>query len=59
MRARNMRKAELRRFFGVAQLQGERMVDFLYTSKQEVLEAALAKFGLRLKVWAVALNPPL
>lgn len=47
---RGMRKADLCRLLGVAQTQGDRLVDFLHTSKMEQLEAALAALGLRLSV---------
>lgn len=50
MMARGMRKADLCRLLGVAQAQGDRLVDFLHTSKIEQLEAALAALGLRLRV---------
>lgn len=47
---RGMRKADLCRLLGVAQTQGDRLVDFLHTSKMEQLEGALAALGLRLSV---------
>ncbi|NBF02517.1 type II toxin-antitoxin system HicB family antitoxin [Pseudomonas sp. Fl5BN2] len=47
---RNMRKADLRRLLGVAQVQSDRLVDFLHTSKIEQLENALAALGKRLTV---------
>lgn len=50
MIARDMRKADLRRLLGVAQVQGDRLVDFLHTSKMEQLENALAALGKRLAV---------
>lgn len=50
MRERDMRKADLCRFLGVAQVQGDRLVNFLYPSKFDLLEAALVKFGKRLRV---------
>ncbi|TBV01222.1 type II toxin-antitoxin system HicB family antitoxin [Phytopseudomonas dryadis] len=45
--ARSMRKADLCRLLGVAQTQGDRLVDFLHTTKMDALEAALAKLGKR------------
>lgn len=50
MMERDMRKADLRRLLGVAQVQGDRLVDFLHTSKMEQLENALAALGKRLAV---------
>jgi antitoxin HicB len=47
---RDMRKADLRRLLGVHQVQGDRLVDFLHTSKMEQIEAALAAMGKRLNV---------
>lgn len=50
MMARDMRKADLCRLLGIAQTQGDRLVDFLHTTKMEALEDALAKFGIRLQL---------
>ena len=50
MMARDMRKADLCRLLGVHQAQGDRLVDFLHTSKMEQLENALAALGKRLSV---------
>ena len=50
MMARGMRKADLCRLLGVSQTQGDRLVDFLHTSKMEQLESALAVLGKRLCV---------
>ena len=50
MMARDMRKADLRRLLGVHQVQGDRLVDFLHTSKMEQLESALEALGKRLVV---------
>ncbi|SIR82746.1 antitoxin HicB [Aquipseudomonas alcaligenes] len=50
MMARGMRKADLCRLLGVAQVQGDRLVDFLHTSKMEQLEAALQALGKRLAI---------
>jgi antitoxin HicB len=50
MMERDMRKADLCRLLGVHQAQGDRLVDFLHTSKIEQLEAALKAFDLRLSV---------
>ena len=48
MVARGMRKADLCRLLGVSQTQGDRLVDFLHTSKMDAMESALAKLGKRL-----------
>lgn len=48
MMERDMRKADLRKLLGVHQVQGDRLVDFLHTSKMEQIEAALAALGKRL-----------
>lgn len=50
MMERGMRKADLCRLLGVSQTQGDRLVDFLHTSKMEQLENALAALGKRLSV---------
>lgn len=50
MMRRGMRKAELCRLLGVAQTTGDRLVDFLHTSKMEQVEAALRALGVRLSV---------
>jgi antitoxin HicB len=50
MIARDMRKADLCRLLGVAQTQGDRLVDFLHGTKMEALESALAALGKRLAV---------
>ena len=50
MMAHDMRKADLCRLLGLAQTQGDRLVDFLHTSKMEQLESALAALGKRLCV---------
>lgn len=50
MMERGMRKADLCRLLGVSQTQGDRLVDFLHTSKMEQLESALAALGKRLAV---------
>lgn len=50
MIARDMRKADLCRLLGLAQTQGDRLVDFLHTSKMEAIEKALAALGKRLVV---------
>lgn len=50
MMARGMRKADLCRLLGVSQTQGDRLVDFLHTSKMEQLEAALVALGKRLSI---------
>lgn len=48
MMEKDMRKADLRRLLGVHQVQGDRLVDFLHTSKMEQVESALAALGKRL-----------
>jgi len=50
MMERDMRKADLCRLLGVHQAQGDRLVDFLHTSKMDQLEAALAALGKRLAI---------
>lgn len=50
MMDQGMRKADLCRALGVSQTQGDRLVDFLHTSKMEQVEAALAALGKRLSV---------
>ncbi|KQB53764.1 transcriptional regulator [Pseudomonas endophytica] len=50
MISRGMRKADLCRLLGLAQTQGDRLVDFLHTSKMEAIEKALAALGKRLEV---------
>ncbi|MDQ0124684.1 putative RNase H-like HicB family nuclease [Pseudomonas lini] len=50
MMKRGMRKADLRRLLGVAQTQGDRLVDFLHTSKMEQLEAALEALDTSIRV---------
>lgn len=50
MMARDMRKADLCRLLGLAQTQGDRLVDFLHTSKMDAIEKALAALGKRLSV---------
>lgn len=50
MMERDMRKADLRKLLGVHQVQGDRLVDFLHTSKMEQIEGALLALGKRLAV---------
>lgn len=50
MMDRDMRKADLCRLLGIHQAQGDRLVDFLHTSKMEQVEIALAALGKRLSV---------
>lgn len=50
MMERDMRKADLCRLLGIHQAQGDRLVDFLHSSKMEQLENALAALGKRLAV---------
>jgi len=46
MMERDMRKADLRRLLGVHQVQSDRLVDFLHTSKIEQIEDALRQLGV-------------
>jgi antitoxin HicB len=46
MMERGMRKADLRRLLNVHQVQGDRLVDFLHTSKIEQVEDALKHLGI-------------
>lgn len=50
MMARDMRKADLCRLLGLAQTQGDRLVDFLHTSKMEAIEKALSALGVGILV---------
>lgn len=50
MMARDMRKADLCRLLGLAQTQGDRLVDFLHNTKMEAIEKALSALGKRLVV---------
>lgn len=50
MMDRGMRKADLCRLLGLSQTQGDRLVDFLHTSKMEVIESALLALNIRLFV---------
>lgn len=47
---RGMRKADLCRLLSLHQAQGDRLVDFLHSTKMESLENALAALGKRLAV---------
>ncbi|MGM7282576.1 hypothetical protein ABRY74_12125 [Pseudomonas guariconensis] len=53
MMKRGLRKSALYQALGVAQTQGDRMLDFLHTSKIEQLEKALAVFGVHLSLKVV------
>ncbi|MDG9928272.1 MULTISPECIES: type II toxin-antitoxin system HicB family antitoxin [unclassified Pseudomonas] len=53
MVARGMRKADLCRLLGVAQIQGARLVDFLHPTKIDLLEGALAAMGKRIELQVV------
>lgn len=55
MMDRGLRKAALCRLLGVAQAQGDRLVDFLHTSKIEQIEAALRVLCTELTVTPSAL----
>lgn len=59
MMARDMRKADLCRLLGLAQTQGDRLVDFLHTSKMEVIEGALQRLNVKLKVEQQLVQDPL
>jgi len=50
MMKQGMRKADLCRALGVHQAQGDRLVDFLHTSKMEQLEAALSALQTSIRV---------
>lgn len=50
MMVRDMRKSDLCRLLGLAQTQGDRLVDFLHTSKMEAIEGALQRLNVKLKV---------
>jgi predicted RNase H-like HicB family nuclease len=50
MMERDMRKADLCRLLGVSQTQGDRLVDFLHTSKMEQLEKALEALNTAVRV---------
>ncbi|MGI0709665.1 type II toxin-antitoxin system HicB family antitoxin [Pseudomonas aeruginosa] len=52
MMKRGMRKSDLCKLLGIAQTQGDRLVDFLHTSKMEALESALAALDTKLTVRA-------
>lgn len=59
MMARDMRKADLCRLLGLAQTQGDRLVDFLHTSKMEAVEAALRALNVKLRLIQEAIADPL
>jgi DNA-binding Xre family transcriptional regulator len=50
MMERDMRKADLCRLLGISQTQGDRLVDFLHTSKMEQLEKALDALNASVRV---------
>ncbi|WP_256579579.1 MULTISPECIES: type II toxin-antitoxin system HicB family antitoxin [unclassified Pseudomonas] len=50
MMKQGLRKADLCRALGVHQAQGDRLVDFLHTSKMEQLEAALSALRTSIRV---------
>lgn len=56
MQARGMRKADLCRSLGVSQTTGDRLVDFLHTSKMEQLERALESLKLKVELKIVSKN---
>jgi len=58
MMKRGMRKADLCRLLKVSQTQGDRLLDFLHTSKMEQLEVALDRLGLHLSVKIVRYSSP-
>ncbi|SDI06958.1 type II toxin-antitoxin system HicB family antitoxin [Pseudomonas panipatensis] len=47
---RDMRKADLCRLLGIAQTQGDRLVDFLHNTQMEALESALAALHSEVRV---------
>lgn len=57
MMERNMRKADLCRLLGVHQAQGDRLVDFLHTSKMDQVERALKALELYVDVKVMTQNP--
>jgi predicted RNase H-like HicB family nuclease len=59
MMERDMRKADLCRLLGVHQAQGDRLVDFLHTSKMEQLEAALHALNVKLQLTQEIIVDPL
>jgi len=59
MMERDMRKADLCRLLGVHQAQGDRLVDFLHTSKMEQLEAALHALNVKLQLTQETIVDPL
>ncbi|TWC27689.1 MULTISPECIES: type II toxin-antitoxin system HicB family antitoxin [unclassified Pseudomonas] len=59
MMERDMRKADLCRLLGVHQAQGDRLVDFLHTSKMEQLEAALHTLNVKLRLTQETIVDPL
>ncbi len=50
MMKRGMRKADLCKLLGIAQTQGDRLVDFVHNTKMEALEAALAALHAEVRV---------
>lgn len=50
MMKRGMRKSDLCKLLGIAQTQGDRLVDFLHNTKMEALEQALAALDTKLSV---------
>lgn len=59
MMERDMRKADLCRLLGVHQAQGDRLVDFLHTSKMEQLEAALYALNVKIRLTQEMIVDPL
>lgn len=59
MMARDMRKADLCRILAVSQTQGDRLVDFLHTSKMEALEDALRALNVKLQLNKEVITDPL
>ncbi|SCZ43816.1 HicB_like antitoxin of toxin-antitoxin system [Pseudomonas sp. NFACC48-1] len=57
MMERDMRKADLCRLLGVHQAQGDRLVDFLHTSKMDQVERALDALELYVDVKVMSQNP--
>jgi predicted RNase H-like HicB family nuclease len=52
MMKRGMRKSDLCKLLGIAQTQGDRLVDFLHNTKMEALESALSALSIQVQVMA-------
>jgi antitoxin HicB len=58
MMVRDMRKADLCRLLDLAQTQGDRLVDFLHTSKMEAVEAGLRALNVKLRLSRETITNP-